>query len=245
MEQLSEIKTIWQAELQRALRSGRFIVLLVLYALFSLIVLLIVGTVSNALAQKLGESGGDPKAAEMAFAEGRNAVLSLLFSSGDLTILDALKNLPIVVLIPFKATLFFLPAYVALMGFDQVSADVVNRSIRYLTIRARRASILLGKVLSQATLLLGLVMAVDFGIFAYAKITNPDFPTALMGFWFLDVIGATDPSREFLRYLSPSHYSNGLLHPHLAPFAASVGAYAGFALVFLAGAYFVLRARDL
>src|SRR6266849_4820584 len=189
----------------------------------------------------------------MAFAEGRNAVLSLLFSSGDLAILDALKKLPIVVLIPFKATLFFLPAYVALMGFDQVSADVVNRSIRYLTIRARRASILFGKVLSQATLLLGLVMAVDFGMFAYAKITNPDFPTStlganlltLMGFWLLDVLGATDPSREFLRYLSPSHYSNGLLHPHLVPFAASVGAYAGFALLFLAGAYFVLRARDL
>jgi ABC-2 type transport system permease protein len=289
LEQLSEIKTIWQAELQRALRSGRIIILLALYALFSLIILVVVGTVANALVRQLGESGGDPRAAEMASAEGRNAVLSLLFSGGDLAILDALKKLPIVVLIPFKATLFFLPAYVALMGFDQVSADVVNRSIRYLTIRARRASILFGKVLSQATLLLGLVMAVDFGIFAYAKITNPDFPAstlganllkfwlaaivfssayvaltslcstlvrspavslvlnllALMGFWFLDVIGATDPSREFLRYLSPSHYSNGLLHPNFASFAISVGAYAGFALVFLASAYLVLRARDL
>lgn len=289
MEQLNEIKTIWQAEVQRALRSSRIIVLLALYALFSLLVLLIVGTLSNALSQKLADAGGDPRAAEMAFAEGRNALLALLFSSGDLAILDALKELPIVVLITFKATLFFLPVYVALIGFDQVSADVANRSIRYLTIRARRASILFGKVFSQATLLLGLVMAVDLGIFAYAKITSPAFPIstlgvnllkfwlaaivfssayialtslcsalvrspavslvlnllALMGFWLLDVIGATDPSRELLRYLSPSHYSNGLLHPYLAPFAASVGAYAGFALVFLTGAYFVLRERDL
>jgi ABC-2 type transport system permease protein len=286
LERLSEIKTIWRAELQRALRSSRIIVLLALYALFSLLVLLIVGTISNAFAQKLADSGGDPQAA---FGEGRDAILALLFSGGDLAIVDALKKLPMVVLITFKATLFFLPAYVALMGFDQLSGDVANRSIRYLAIRAGRVSILLGKALSQATLLLGLVMAVDFGMFAYAKITNPGFQTstlgagllkfwlaaivfssayialtslcsalarspavslllnllALIGFWLLDVIGATDPSRAMLRYLSPYHYSSALLHPNFATFAAGVGTYAAFALIFLGGAYLVLRARDL
>jgi len=289
LEQLNEVKGIWQAELQRALRSARVVVLLGLYGLFSLLVLLVVGTLSSALSKKLAEVGGDPRAAEAAFSEGRNAILAVLFSTGDPAILEALKQVPLVVLIVFKVTLFFLPAYVALMGFDQLSGDVANRSIRYLVVRARRSSVLIGKLLSQASLLLVLVMVVDLGIFLYAEITTPTFSisaaavhllkfwlaaivfssayialtslcsalvrtpavslvlnlVALFGFWLLDVIGAGDPSRDFLRYLSPSHYPNGLLHPSFAPFATSVLAYGAFAIVFVGAALLILRERDL
>jgi ABC-2 type transport system permease protein len=49
----------------------------------------------------------------------------------------------------------------------------------------------------------------------------------------------------YVRYLSPSHYANNLLHPRLAEFAVSGAAYAAFAVVFLGAALFVLRARDL
>ncbi len=95
----------------------------------------------------------------------------------------------------FKLTFFFLPFYIALMGFDQVSGEVGPKSIRYLAIRASRSAILFGKFLAQCAILIGLVLLVDLGIFAYAKVANPDFgwrallPT-LIKFWLAAVLYA-------------------------------------------------------
>ena len=50
-----------------------------------------------------------------------------------------LEQLPGVIENVFKVSLFFLPLYIALMGFDQISGEVGPRSIRYLTLRARRS----------------------------------------------------------------------------------------------------------
>jgi hypothetical protein len=48
----------------------------------------------------------------------------------------------------------------------------------------------------------------------------------------------------YLRYLTPTHYSNDLLHPAFGPFAASAGALVAFAAVYLFAAWAVLRQRD-
>ncbi|RKG92029.1 ABC transporter permease [Corallococcus terminator] len=286
---------IWAAELRRAVRSGRALVLLGLYSMFSALVLLVVGFVTRELQgqvnEKLMEAGADSEATARAADEMQQGVLGFL-TSNDTAMMQALSQVPIVVLIVFKITLFFLPAYIALMGFDQVSGEVGPRSIRYLTVRARRSSVLLGKFLSQATLLLGLVLVIDLAIFVYARILNPDFAFGVLAtnllkfwgativfslayvalttlcsslfrspavslvfnfillfvFWLMDSVGRavadTSPVR-FVRYLSPSYYSGNLLHPQLAEFAGSGGAYAAFAAIFLVGAYGVLRARDL
>lgn len=286
---------IWGAELRRAVRSGRVVVLLGLYSMFSALVLLVVGYITRELQTqvnaKLAEAGADAEATARAADELHKGVLGFL-TSNDSAMMEALAQVPLVVLIVFKITLFFLPAYVALMGFDQVSGEVGPRSIRYLTVRARRSSILLGKFLSQASLLVALVLLIDLAVFIYARVINPDFGFADMGlalvkfwlaaivfslayvalttlcsslfrapavslvfnfimlfvFWLMDTIGraVSDTSAwRFLRYLSPSYYAGDLLHPKLTEFGASGAAYAAFALVFLLGAYGVLRARDL
>jgi ABC-type transport system involved in multi-copper enzyme maturation permease subunit len=78
----------------------------------------------------------------------------------------------------------------------------------------------------------------------------------LFAFWLMDAIGQslalaaghadTTPSPvAIVRYLSPSHYATGLLHPAFSHFAVSGAAFAGFALLFLAAAYAVIRERDL
>jgi ABC-2 type transport system permease protein len=72
----------------------------------------------------------------------------------------------------------FLPVYIALMGFDQVSGEVGPRSIRYLTVRARRSSLLLGKFLSQATVLLGLVLIIVPGHLRLRRLHHADFAPA-------------------------------------------------------------------
>ncbi len=295
MDGLKETLVIWSAELRRAVRSGRAVVLLGLYSMFSALVLLVVGwlasQVREAVNKQLETAGAGADASAQVGEEMRKGVLGFL-TSNDSAMMEALAQVPLEVLVVFKITLFFLPAYVVLMGFDQISGEVGPRSMRYLTVRARRSSVLLGKFLSQATLLLGLVLIIDLAIFVYARIANPDFGFAdvvlnllkfwlaaivfslayvslttlcsalfrspavslvfnfilLFIFWLMDTVGRAsgeDGVLRWLRYLSPSYYAGNLLHPRLAEFAASGAAYAGFATIFLLGAYAVLRARDL
>jgi ABC-type transport system involved in multi-copper enzyme maturation permease subunit len=292
---LKETLVIWGAEWRRTVRSGRVVVLLGLYSMFSALVLLVVGAITRAVRQQVEErlagAGADAAMATEAFSEMRKGFLGVLVGN-DPAMMEALAQVPLVVLVVFKLTLFFLPAYVALMGFDQVSGEVGPRSIRYLTVRARRSSVLLGKFLSQASVLLGLVLLIDLAIFLYAWLTTPDFALAafalnllkfwlaavvfslaymalttlcsslfrspavslvfnfvlLFAFWLVDVVGGLAKGRgvlEYIGYLSPSHYATNLLHPQLLQFGVSGLAYAVFALLFLGGALFVLRARDL
>lgn len=174
---------VWDAEWRRTLKSGRAAVLLGLYGLFSLIVLLVVGALAQAVQRSFEQqgiaNGADPLALRAAYEQMNQGVLGFLVSD-DPAMIDALGGVPLVVLIVFKVTLFFLPAYVALMGFDQVSGEVGPRSIRFHTVRAQRISLLLGKFFSQATVLIGLVLVVDLGLFLYAKLSDPLFGWGLL-----------------------------------------------------------------
>ncbi|MGA9525799.1 MAG: ABC transporter permease subunit [Myxococcaceae bacterium] len=308
MESIRDTGVIAGAELRRTVKSARIIVLFALYAMFSALVLLIVGSIAQSINEaarkQIEAAGADTQMAEEAFRQARSGMLGFMFDS-DPAMLDALADVPLVILIVFKITLFFLPAYVAIMGFDQISGEVGPKSIRFLVGRASRSAVLFGKYLAQAAALVGLVLLVDLGIFIYAKASNPDFSLGLMfatllkfwlaaivfslsylalttlcstlfrtpavslvfnflalfGFWLLNFIGSFGVDREisaqgmpgpetitsplaYIRFLSPSYYSTNLLHPDLGQFAVSAVAYAGFAAVFLFGAYAVLRARD-
>jgi len=192
---IREISIIGEAELRRMLRSARAVVLLGLYGLFSVLVLLIVGSISKAFQASVNQqvaAQANPAAIEQAYAQARLGLLGFLFS-GDVAILEALKEIPLVVVIVFKVTLVFLPAYVALIGFDQLSGELSQHSIRYLVVRGKRSSILFGKFVAQALLLLSLVLLVDLGIFLYAKATNEDFTWLAMGksllrFWLAAIL---------------------------------------------------------
>jgi ABC-2 type transport system permease protein len=258
---LKEIAVIWSAETLRAVRSARTLILLGLYSMFSLVTLLVIGALTRG-------------------------------AGGSLDSLPAMEQVPPVVLGVFKVNLFFLPVYVALMGFDQISGEVASRSIRYIILRARLSSLLVGKFLVQASLLVGLVLVIDVGIFAFARYAHPDFTLAAMalnlvkvwlatlvfalayvalttlcsslfrapglslvlnfvlvlGFLLMELMGWYYKGKsfiEYIRYLSPSYYSADLLSPVLGEFGLSGLAYASFTLIFLGGAYAVLRTRDL
>ena len=196
LDGLKETLVIWSAELRRAVRSGRVVVLLGLYSMFSALVLLVVGWLAKevraAVNKQLETAGADADATAQVGEEMRKGTLRFL-TSDDSAMMEALAQVPMEVLIVFKITLFFLPAYVALMGFDQLSGEVGPRSMRYLTVRARRSSVLLGKFLSQAALLVGLVLVIDLAIFIYARIANPDFGFAdvllnLLKFWLAAIV---------------------------------------------------------
>lgn len=196
LDGLKEIAVIWSAETRRAVRSGRVVVLLGLYSMFSVLVLLIVGAIANALRDevnaRLADAGNGAEAATAVAAEMKKSFLGVL-AGNDAAMMEALSQVPVVVLVVFKITLLFLPVYVALMGFDQLSGEVGPRSIRYVTVRARRSSLMMGKFLVQASLLVGLVLIIDLGVFIYARITNPDFTFSalalnLMKYWLAAIV---------------------------------------------------------
>lgn len=293
---------MFEAEWRRTVRSARVVVLLLLFAMFSLLALLIIGSISNAFDQQVAAAmakGVDPAQVQQAYDQMRHGLLGFLFSE-DPEAIRSLMQIPMVVLLVFRLTLIFLPLYIALMGFDQLSGEIGPKSFRYLLVRAPRSTLLLGKYLGQAAVLIALVAVIDFAILFYARLTHSDFGTALalltllrlwiaaiifslaylgltslcsalfrvpavslvfnlvllFAFWLVEAIGQgaafrariaeTTPSVwSYLRYLSPSHYATGLVHPSFGHYGPSGAAYAGFALLFLALGYFVLRERDL
>ena len=307
VEGLREIEVVAVAEAKRTLKSARIIVLFLLFAMFTGLVTLVLGLIASqvqAQTATLTEDGGEQARQMMEAA--RSGILGLFFD-WDRDFIDALKEVPLTILLVLRVVLFFLPFYVAVMAFDGVSGEIGPRSIRYLTVRSRRSSVLIGKFISNALLLTGLVGVITLAVFVFGGLSSKGegfafgtlatwfgrfwiaavlyslawlaltttcsalFRTpvlslvfnffALFFLWLVDRIGSAFVERAIgpdnlpgpeettsflahLRWLTPSHWSTGLLHPHAGPFLVSVAVLAGFTLLYLGTAYAVLRARD-
>lgn len=118
--------------------------------------------------------------------------LSLFFGMEE-ELLRYLAEVPVIVLFFYKFALFFLPLLIALMGFDQISGELSTRSLRYVSLRARRGSLLAGKVLAQAAVLLGLTALLNVAVFVYAAATTDAFHVAaglaaMVRFWLLALV---------------------------------------------------------
>ncbi|MFT3709330.1 MAG: ABC transporter permease subunit [Archangium sp.] len=195
MEDLSEIGAIWRGETRRALKSGRALVLLILFVLFVGLALTGTGWVNHTLnakfEQQLAMAGADTpeiraKAAEQLTAQKKDMLKT--FVTDDEAMLDSLATLPLVLLIVFKITLRFLPLFIALMGFDQLAGEVGPKSVRYLVVRVRRSSIVVGKFLSQATLFGLLLVICTFLMVLVAKILNSDFKAVDVALWTFKLV---------------------------------------------------------
>lgn len=190
MEDLPEIAAIWRGETRRALKSGRVLVLLILFLLFVGLALTIVGGINHQLNSKFDQqvmmAGGNVAEARAAAKEqldsGKKEFLRT-FITDDQAMLDSLASLPLVLLVVFKLTLRFLPLFIALMGFDQLAGEVGPKSIRYLVVRAKRSSIVLGKFLSQATLFALLLTICTVLMVLVARFLNADFAAPDVALW--------------------------------------------------------------
>jgi len=170
MQTILDMWTVFGAEIRRTLKSPRVLLLLLLYLLFAAGVMLAAGALARQAqvqfeAQGQGMEGlQSPKALMLAFLFGQ-----------DRSLVESLLELPALLLLVFKGGLVFLPVYVALLGFDTVSAELQTRSLRYLTVRTSRTALVLGKGLALAAVVLLLVSVVQLGAFGYALLTVPDF----------------------------------------------------------------------
>jgi len=232
VEQLNEVAIIWGAEVRRAVRSARVITLLALYLMFTALVLMGLAYAFHQVQQQIDDQialrGATQEAVQPQLDQLKQSFLGGLFSD-DTALLEALAKVPLIVLLTFKVTLFFLPMYIAVMGFDQISGEIGPRSIRYLSVRARRSSILWGKYLSQATLLGGLVLVVDLAVIAVARWLTPtfqplDMATTLLKCWLAATVFS-------LAYVALSSFCSSLFRSAAVSLIFNLFALFGFWLV--------------
>lgn len=195
MSPLTETLLVFQHELKRSVRSAKTLVLLILYGLATTIFGLVMVAATRKLQEKLAETLQGRELPPEALMELKMGGLSMIFGKDDEQ-LRYLSSMPLIVIAFAWFAMLFLPMLTALMGFDQISGELQSRSIRFVTLRARRASLLGGKVLAQLALLVGLTAVINLGVFAYAALSVEGFPAgsgfvALARFWALTLVYAT------------------------------------------------------
>lgn len=196
MTDLGEIAAVWRGETVRATRSGRVVVLLLLFLMFVGLSLTIVGFFNkqiNAKVEDQAKAAGvnleDDKAKEQ-FNEGKKQFLSV-FITDDEEMLDSLLSLPLVLLVVFKLTLRFVPLFVALMGFDQLAGEIGPKSIRFLVVRLKRNNLILGKFASQVTIFTALLFVCTLLMVLVARVLNPDFSAKEMAVWTMRLLASS------------------------------------------------------
>ena len=222
MSPLLETMSVTRTELLRTLRNARVLVLLLLFGTSTALVGLLVGLITRGL------SSQDPEAAAAASA----GILGFLVG-GDGAAFQRLSELPLLVPVVFRITLFFVPLFIALLGYDQLSAEVSTGSIRYLAVRARRGSILAGKFLAQAVVMGVLLALVLVGLFAAGAGLRPGLDPAAYGaaaarFW---VGGAA----LTFSYLALTALASALTSGPGSSLLLNVGALIGFWLIDVVG----------
>ncbi|MEW5741568.1 MAG: ABC transporter permease subunit [Myxococcota bacterium] len=194
MEDFSEILVVWRAETARAMKSGRFVALVVLFLMAEALSLTIVGFLNkqanDQFDQMVTAQGVDPEQARAGLLTQKKKFLAFFASSSDERTIEAISVLPLVLLFVYSLTTFFAPLLIAFMGFDQMSGELGPKSIRYLIVRARRNSIILGKFLSQVTMLAALLTLCVLAMVVVSKALNADFAMNDVLIWTVKLTAA-------------------------------------------------------
>lgn len=196
MTNFEEIANVWRGETVRAARSGRVVVLLLLFMMFVGLSLAVVGFFSSQITSRAEEAAkangvnlDDPKIKEQ-FNNGKKQLLSV-FITDDEEMLDSLLTLPLILLIVFKLMLRFVPLLIVLMGYDQLSGEIGPKSIRFLLVRLKRDNLILGKFASQVTIFAALLCVCTVLMVIVARLLNHDFAAQDVLVWTLRLLVAS------------------------------------------------------
>ena len=218
MSPLLETLAVTRTELLRILRNARVLVLLLLFGTSTALIGLVVGLLTRSLDTQGPEAAAAASAGILGFLVGEDGAA-----------LQHLSELPLLVPLVFRATLFFLPLFIALLGYDQLSGEVSTGSVRYLAVRSRRGSILVGKFLAQALVMGALLALVLVGLFVAGAGLRPGldpvgYAAAAGRFW----VGGTTFA---FGYLALTALSSALTSGPGSSLLLNVGALFGFWLL--------------
>jgi ABC-type transport system involved in multi-copper enzyme maturation permease subunit len=135
-----EIRVLVARELRRSLRSGKGIALGALTLLGAFVASLICVWIEGSNRASVGA------ASTQAYAELKRAAIEKV--TGDAAFASYAAGIPSSLLAFLKITIWFSPLLVALLGFDAISGDLQQHSVRFWTIRSRRGSYFTGKLLA-------------------------------------------------------------------------------------------------
>lgn len=138
MSPIAEVRWVAQRELLKSFRSAKGIVLLVLSLLGGSAISMIVAFVQKAIREKL--LGNIPPETVHALTEE-----AYTNAFGDERTGKTLASIPELVLTGAYVTVWLTPLVVSLLGFDGISGDLQHRTVRYWSLRTRRASYVVGK----------------------------------------------------------------------------------------------------
>lgn len=121
--------------------------------------------------QMLAARGANPaqatEAVSRATHEAYEKLVTFLAGTGDVPVAASLSD-SLILPAFLWGSLAFLPFLVVLTSFDVVAADLQARSLCYSTLRAPRLAILLGKLLAQAALFVGLSVVASLALLGVA-----------------------------------------------------------------------------
>ena len=164
MSPLVEIRLIAFRELRRSVRSAKGI---------ALSALTLLGAFVASLASVWVE-GADRAQQQRRRPRKRTSISNAAMieqATGDASLAAFLAPIPTSLLLFVKVTVWFSPLLVALFGFDAISGELQHREIRFWTVRARRESYFVAKLVGLWALvgLVTLVLNLLAGIVALAR----------------------------------------------------------------------------
>ncbi|MFS8072030.1 MAG: ABC transporter permease [Byssovorax sp.] len=164
-------------ELRRNLRSTKGIAMFVLFFLGGAI-----PTVGQVLLAKLVNMPDAPLEERQQMFEG--ALTQLKFDEATAKYLSTCP--PALYLFLFKGALFFLPALVVLIGFDQIAGEIQHRSIRYLAGRARRSALVAGKAIGVWGVIATMTLVLNITVWT-VMLVEGKYPAGLVLSWGLRI----------------------------------------------------------
>ena len=273
MALLAEIWEFTRVDLARLLRSGKGLVLLLLYGLVETAGGVVFAMLARSEAGQVLNSG----------------VLQSFAAGADSDLAARLHQIPVPILFAYWFTLLVMPVLVLLMGFDQISGELSTRSVRYLAFRSRRVSFTLGKALAQVLALFGLSLCANVVVLLFTLFGGTVIPLGTAVFWLVvlwllsvvyglayvalvafvsslsrvpflslvagavalvamgitELLGRWYDAFHVVAYALPGTYSSGLVSPHPSTALGAIGALLAFTAVLLSAAVAVVRTRDL
>lgn len=236
MEAVNEAVAIALHDVRRSLKSAKGIVLLTLFVGSFLLAGMGFVLASEGLSKRArAELAAQNLPVDVATVEKEAKVKMFEGIAGDdAELAESLAATPMIVLFFFLSALGFLPMLVALMGYDVISGDVQNRTVRYTLLRARRGSYVVGKFCGQLLLLGVFTLVTNVALLGFAAVRVPDFDLAaglagLGRYWALAMVyGAV-----FVALVT--FFSSLTRHPLLS-LLGTVGALGAFGILWMFGA---------
>ena len=173
---LRETGIILRDDLLTALRSFLGIAALVLYAAMNLAVALPYLKISALLEGKLAEQ---ETTARVAMAVGGKAAWLKLFqflADDDAQAAQAMLDVPLQAIFIFTMAAFFVPLVSIIVSHDIIAEDLRSGHIRFLSVRCRRGSLVVGRLLARSALMAAVIVIVGVGTFCLMAVRGDGLP---------------------------------------------------------------------